>query len=117
MTFGMFHFVVFSLAVARLTHLFVYDSITEFFRKVIVVYEQEVDEDGNEETVIVINEKGWRKWLGELITCHWCMGIWSSIILWIGYVLVPNVFSVIIIILAAAGLAAIIESIIVKWLL
>ncbi|WP_143522404.1 DUF1360 domain-containing protein, partial [Pseudomonas sp. 2822-17] len=54
---------------------------------------------------------------GELFTCHWCMGVWCSVFLSAGYVFAPHVFTVIIFILAAAGVASIIESVIVKFLL
>ncbi|MBU9713291.1 DUF1360 domain-containing protein [Evansella tamaricis] len=112
-----FQFLLFSLAVFRLTHLLLYDSITEFIRKGLYEYEQEVDEDGKEETVQIIAHKGWKKWFGELFSCHWCMGIWASILLWLGFSLLPSVFSVVIIILAAAGVAAVVESVVVRWLL
>ncbi|ADU31138.1 DUF1360 domain-containing protein [Evansella cellulosilytica] len=116
MTLHGFQFMLFALAVFRLTHLLLYDSITLFIRKIFLTYEEETDESGEVETVIVIEDVGWKKWLGELFTCHWCMSIWSSILLLCSYFILPTIVSVIIIILAASAVASIIESAIIKWL-
>ncbi|MDQ0255378.1 hypothetical protein J2S74_002760 [Evansella vedderi] len=111
-----FHFVLFALAVFRLTHLLIYDTITESIREKFIHYENEKASDGTVETVLVIADKGWRKWIGELLTCHWCLGIWSSAFLLIGYLSFPFTFSIIIFILAAAGVAAILESFVIRYL-
>lgn len=116
MIIGAFHFVLFSLAVFRLTHLVVYDTITEGFRLKFLKYEEETDEFGTIERAIVVYERGFFKWLGELLSCHWCMGVWSSILLLVGYLSFPYIFSVLIFILAAAGVAGIIESIVIRYL-
>ncbi|MCD8511625.1 MAG: DUF1360 domain-containing protein [Bacillus sp. (in: Bacteria)] len=116
MTIGAFHFIIFSLAVFRLTHLIVYDRITDSIRNLFITYEEETDEHGTIERAIVIAESGWRKRLGELLSCHWCVGIWCSFFLLIGYLSFPYIFSVVIFIFAAAGVAAIIESIVIQYL-
>ncbi|MDG5789120.1 DUF1360 domain-containing protein [Evansella sp. AB-P1] len=116
MSIEAFHFILFALAVFRITHLIIYDKITEFIRRVFIEFEEEVDEDGSLETFLIIADKGWKKWMGELFSCHWCMGIWVSFFLWGGHSLLPNVFSIVIFVFAAAGIASILDSIVLKWL-
>ncbi|SDY99983.1 Protein of unknown function [Evansella caseinilytica] len=116
MEIGLFTFLLYALAVFRFTHLLVYDSITEGFRRLFVEYKEVRTEDGGVETIIVFKERGWKKWAGELVSCHWCMGIWTSAFLYGGYVLYPTVFAVVIAILAAAAVAAVIESVVIQFL-
>lgn len=100
MHLGWFDLVILILASFRLTHLIVFDSITEFIRKPFL------DESGQE---IIIKGTGIRHFMGKLLSCYWCTGIWSSILVVLLYVYVPVTYPVFLI-LAVAGAAAFIES-------
>lgn len=108
-------FCLVALAAFRLTRLFVFDKITEFIRR---PFFNEVEEeiDGETEVFIVPKETGIRKWIGELLSCYWCTGIWVSIFLILLYYYTPNVAEPIIIVLAVAAVAAMIETVI-NWFL
>ena len=100
---------LFSLASFRLTRLLVFDKITAFIRKPFFE-EMEVEEDGKKETYIVPKKKGLKGWIGELLNCYWCTGIWMTIFIVISYMVWPGWAGPAIIILAVAGLASIIET-------
>jgi hypothetical protein len=102
---------IIGLASFRLTRLICFDKITEFIRS---PFFDEVNEDG--EVFLVVKPKGIRKWLGELLSCYWCTGIWVSTFLVAGHILFSSFFNPFILILAIAGIASVIETIISKWL-
>ena len=103
-------FLLLSLASFRLTRLIVYDKITNFIRKPFHREVEEILEDGSVETYIEIKGKGLRRFLGELLSCHWCTGVWCAAGLYTGYLLTPFIFTGIIYILAIAGCDSIIET-------
>lgn len=78
------------LASYRLTHLLVFDTIAEPLRQWADRY----------------------AWLGELIGCYWCCGIWVSGALVGIQILWPAPVRVAIIILAVAGGQALIETLV-----
>jgi hypothetical protein len=98
----------------RLTRLIVYDTITEFIRKPFHETIVETMEDGSTETYIEVKGSGLRYWIGELLSCHWCTGIWTTVFLYGAYELVPSIAMPVIIILAIAGIASIIQHWVVK---
>jgi len=98
----------------RLTRLVVYDTITEFLRAPFHETVAETLEDGSTETYIEIKGSGIRYWIGELLSCHWCTGIWSTAILYAGYEILPVISMPIITLFAIAGMASIIQHWIVK---
>jgi uncharacterized protein involved in cysteine biosynthesis len=93
----------------RLTRLVVYDTITEFLRAPFHDIVEETLEDGSTETYIEIKGAGLRYWVGELISCHWCTGIWSAAFLYAGYAMIPQLSIPVITVLAIAGIASIIQ--------
>ena len=105
--------VILILASFRLTHLIVYDNITWFIRDPFLLIAQVTDESGKTVQQIHIKGKGLRRWIGTLLVCHWCVGIWSALLLVICYYFVPLSF-IIILSLAIAGVASIIESRIIR---
>ncbi|WP_108670020.1 DUF1360 domain-containing protein [Peribacillus acanthi] len=111
-----FHFFLLALASFRLTRLVVYDKITEFIRNPFFDEIEEVNEKGEKEYFITPKTKGIRGWIGALLSCHWCTGVWSAIFLVLAYRFGPNWFGVVIVILAVAGLAALIETLVQKWM-
>lgn len=93
----------------RLTRLIVYDTITEFLRAPFHDIVEETLEDGTTETYIEIKGDGLRYWIGELLSCHWCTGIWSAAFLYAGYALLPQLSMPLITVLAIAGIASVIQ--------
>ncbi|MEX0917894.1 MAG: DUF1360 domain-containing protein [Candidatus Paceibacterota bacterium] len=73
-----------SLAAFRLTRLFVYDAIMKFFRE--MFYNAEVM---NGEVVLTKPIRGPRRTLADLISCPWCVGIWSAAVVVFFYLLTP----------------------------
>ncbi|KUP09008.1 sporulation protein [Bacillus coahuilensis m2-6] len=98
-----FEFLLLTLATFRLTRLLVFDRIFEFIRRPFLT---EVEEDG--EVYIVPKENGLVGWIGELISCYWCTGVWSAALLYACYMFVPY-SDPLIYILGIAGVAALIE--------
>lgn len=92
------------LASYRLTHLIVFDKITEFIRKPFLK-EKKITKDGHQITKKIPDSK-----LGYLLNCYWCAGVWSAIILGLGYLLYPSIFVPAIFIFAIAGAQTIIET-------
>ncbi|QOR67635.1 DUF1360 domain-containing protein [Cytobacillus suaedae] len=106
----------FGLASFRLTRLLVFDKITAFIRRPFIDEIEEVAEDGTVVTFIEIKGTGIRKWLGELLSCYWCTGIWCSTFLYLLWVIFPYYIQPVIFILAIAGLAGLIETLNTKLL-
>lgn len=101
--------ILFSFASFRLTRLIVIDSITAFIRRPFHEEMEELDEDGRPIFYIEIKGSGLRAWIGELLSCYWCTGIWVTTFLYILSWKYPGLMGHVITILAIAGLAAIIE--------
>ncbi len=70
------------------------------------------DEEGKKEVYIVPVKKGLRGWIGELLSCHWCTGVWMAISLVLLASFLPKAAEPIIAVLAIAGLASILETIV-----
>ncbi|MGV3489654.1 MAG: DUF1360 domain-containing protein [Tuberibacillus sp.] len=109
-----FDFVLMALAAFRLTRLFVYDRITEFIRKPFHEIREETESDGAVIEVLYIKGTGVRKFIGELLSCHWCTGVWCALLLYIGHTFWAAVFQPIVYILALAAVASLIEEFIDK---
>ncbi|WP_078381378.1 DUF1360 domain-containing protein [Sutcliffiella halmapala] len=109
---GWYWFILLGLASFRMTRLVVTDKITYFMRRPFVEEVEEVDENGEAETYLIIKGNGIRAWIGELVSCHWCTGVWVTAGLFFLFELYPFIGKPFLIILAAAGLAGLIESIV-----
>lgn len=107
-----FEFLLISIAAFRLTRLIVFDTITTFIRKPFHEVIEEINDQGLVETYLHVKGTGIKFWIGELLSCYWCVGIWTAILLFFSYQAFPFVIGPIIIVLAIAGLAAIIESLV-----
>jgi hypothetical protein len=101
-----------SLASFRLTRLLVFDKITEFIRYPFFYEIKEKNEYGEIEVYYLPKEKGIKKFFGELLSCYWCTGIWTSIGVVSISLLYPDVSFPFILILAVAGFASIMELIV-----
>ncbi|MBR8660846.1 MULTISPECIES: DUF1360 domain-containing protein [Bacillales] len=97
------------LASFRLTHLIVFDEITAFLRAPFFTEKYETDAVGQLIRHIEFHGEGLRRWLGMLLSCHWCVGIWAAAAVVALYVYVPAAFPLLLL-LAVAGAAAVIET-------
>ncbi|KPH75823.1 MULTISPECIES: DUF1360 domain-containing protein [Bacillaceae] len=114
MNLSVFEFLLLALATFRLTRLIVFDKITAFLRSSFIEEVEEVEEDGTVVTYIQIKGNGIKKWVGELLSCYWCTGVWcAAIIVGLFYVW-PTGTQIIVYILAIAGAAAFIETMVTK---
>lgn len=116
MDFSFFELIVLAIASFRLTRLIVYDKITEFIRSPFLDDVEEKNENGEIEIYSIPKKSGIRGFIGELISCYWCTGVWTSLILFIIYVQIPIIAIPIILVLAIAGIAALIETIVQQFL-
>ncbi|MBD3110161.1 DUF1360 domain-containing protein [Bacillus sp. AGMB 02131] len=106
-------FIILSLACFRLTRLIVYDKITAFLRKPFFDEVEEKDKKtGTYDIYYVPKPSGIRKWIGELLSCYWCTGIWSATALVIFAFFYPVWYGYVAIVLAVAGLASLIEMVV-----
>lgn len=103
---------LFGLASFRLARLFVFDKIMNWFRASFLEEVKEVNVAGQEIFKKVPKGKGVRRFVGELLRCYWCVGIWISFMLVVSYLLLPEVTLVIVIIFAISALGSIIETVI-----
>jgi hypothetical protein len=92
------------LASYRLTHLIVFDKITEFIRKPFMIKKEIETEHGP-----VLKDVP-KNMFGYLLNCYWCAGVWSAIIIGGGYLLFPKIASIIILFLSIAGGQCILET-------
>ncbi|GHI00254.1 DUF1360 domain-containing protein [Neobacillus kokaensis] len=98
-------YVMLILASYRLTHLIVFDKITEFIRRPFMKQVQVKNENGTLETKEVP-----KSMFGYLLKCYWCAGVWSAGILGAGYLLFPDAAFIFILIFSIAGGQSIIET-------
>jgi hypothetical protein len=106
---GGYEWIVLVLASFRLTRLLIHDQITGWLRKPFL----EVKEDHTTDQPYYYIEpkgKGLRRWLGMLLSCYWCMGVWTTAFLYISWILLSPPSIYVIHILALAGAAAILEA-------
>ncbi|MDA8352837.1 MAG: DUF1360 domain-containing protein [Firmicutes bacterium] len=102
------HLAVLVLASFRLTHLLVYDEITTFIRNPFLEVRPVTDPSGEQVEKVVIRGTGWRYWIGKVLSCHWCTGVWASLITVSIYLFIPFLFPLLLL-LAVAGAAAIVQ--------
>ena len=107
---------ILGLAAFRLTRLIVFDKITEPMRRPFFNEVEEKDEEGNVAVYLVPKERGIRGWIGELLACYWCTGVWVSLLLFSLYMSKWPAGEFIILILAIAAIASILEVLVTKWL-
>lgn len=109
MSLNGFEFFLLILASFRLTRLIVFDKIFRFVRSPFLEVSERKDQEGNVIEHVEAKGNGLRKLIGELLSCYWCFGIWSSLFLYGGFVLISPIFYPLIIVLAVAGAASVIE--------
>lgn len=107
---------ILALASFRLTRLIVFDKITEFLRDPFFDEIEEENEEGKMEVYYLPKQTPIKKFIGELLSCYWCTGVWVSAAVVSGYLFLPAVFVPIILVFAVAGLAALVETIVQLWI-
>ncbi|MDQ0198208.1 DUF1360 domain-containing protein [Neobacillus ginsengisoli] len=112
MKISFLNLVILALASFRLTRLIVFDKITEFLRNPFFEEIEEKNEDGTIGIYYLPKGKGIRKFVGQLLSCYWCTGIWTSAGVVLLFYLFPNYCLPFILFLSVAGLAAIFETIV-----
>lgn len=90
--FGVFEFIILSLATFRIIRLFVYDRVMGFLRDFFNMKEP----------------TGAFFTISKLLGCPWCFGIWGTLIICYIYFLIPQ-GNLLILILAIAGVASVIQ--------
>lgn len=116
MSIDLLDFIIVALASFRLTRLIVFDKITEFLRAPFFDEIEEENEEGIMEVYYLPKQTPIKKFIGELLSCYWCTGVWVSTAIVMGYLLLPSVFVPIILVFAVAGLAAMLESLVQLWI-
>ncbi|ALC92400.1 hypothetical protein AM500_23510 [Bacillus sp. FJAT-18017] len=96
--------IILILASYRLTHLIVFDKITEFLRKPFMKKKRIETAHGSEVKNVPKNM------FGYLLNCYWCAGIWSAIFFGGAYLLFPDFALIIAFVFAIAGGQSIIET-------
>lgn len=112
MTITMLDLVVLFLSSFRLTRLLVFDDIMERFRAPFFIEVEETTETGEKELFIVPRPHGLRGWIGRMLSCYWCTGVWASAFCCLLYLFFPPIGWFFLIIFAVAGGAALIESVV-----
>lgn len=100
----LFDFILIILASFRMTRLFVYDKVMEFFRNLFARF---VDIKVLEDDVRINTVNfpyGIRRTVRDLLYCPWCTNVWMSLILGFFYFLSPlSWFFIFIIAISGAG--------------
>lgn len=104
------HLTILALASYRLTHLVVYDVIMVPLRQYFVVREFGKGPDGRRIVYSTIQGQGFRNWLGRMINCPWCAGIWVAAAVTAGYWWLPVYAMWFYLFLAIAAIQSLIES-------
>lgn len=94
-----FKLVLFGLAVYRGANIISNEFVTKPLREYFVI-EKEINGKFVEEP----REIGLRGFIGSLIYCPSCTGVWFSLIIVYSYILWPNYASIIVVLLAFSGL-------------
>ena len=103
-----FDMILISLAIFRITRLFVYDKITQFFRDYFMNSREIAGADG----LAYIERRPYRggplRTISDLLSCPWCIGMWASLFVVYFYYTLPFAWYVILI-LAIAGVGNLLQ--------
>ncbi|KAB7705052.1 DUF1360 domain-containing protein [Bacillus aerolatus] len=102
-------FIILFLSSFRLTRLLVFDEIMEKIREPFFTEIEEVSAKGEVEIFLVPKPHGWKGWIGRMLNCYWCTGMWASAFCCLLYMFLPGIGGMLLLILAIAGGAAILE--------
>ena len=111
MEISWFEFLIIAFATFRFTHLLVFDSIADFIRRPFMTVKEKTLDTGEVFEIVSAKGKGVRKFTGELLSCYWCTGVWIAAIFVGLFVWIPHFIWPVFIVLAIAGIASFLESI------
>ncbi len=80
-TLTLLKLVLLGLASFRLSHLFVFDEIMNPIRKYFLNYEEEENVLGLTFPVPKPKGRGIRNFIGRILRCYWCTGVWMTLFL------------------------------------
>lgn len=106
-------FAILALACYRLTHLVVYDNIFAPVRRCFVKRESATDAGGKTIVYTWPRGHGLRRWVGEMMGCPWCAGIWVGAAVTLAYWWRPAATLWVCLFLAIAAVQSLIEA---AWL-
>ena len=101
---SVFHLILLSLALFRLTRLFVYDEITAFFRDFFL----DVSVHGK----VTTRKKyttGFCRCVSDVFSCPWCFSIWGGLVLLTAYFLFPGPVFFIVLLLSISAIASVLQ--------
>lgn len=96
-----------AFAAFRITRLVVYDKITRWFRE-LFMHKVEFERDGVMWVEVRGHIRGLRATLHDLLSCPWCIGFWSALVVAFCYFMFPWAWFVIFF-LALAGVGSFIQ--------
>lgn len=102
--------VLIGLAAARLTDIISTDTIMQWLREPFVRMDEEEVADRSV-AVRTGRGRGFRRAMGELLSCPWCVGVWVAAGLTYAYFLFPRPIWLLILVLAVAEVGSIIQTI------
>ena len=103
--------VLFILATYRVTRVIVFDTIGQIIRAPFIEEKYVLEEGEMQKYTRLKYENGFGKWLGTLLSCYWCVGVWVSFGFYLLYFFFPMFGFGVICVFAVAGGAALIETI------
>ena len=103
----LYEFLILALATQRLTRLFVYDSIMQFFRDWFLDL-KEVKENGVTYIERYKPTTNVRRLMYDLIACPWCASVWLGLVVVGTYFTMP-IFNFLWIVLAVSGVASFLQ--------
>jgi hypothetical protein len=110
-----FLFLLFALASYRLTRVIVFDKIAKFIRNPFIDEKEVIEEDGSLSYYSKLkSNSGLKCWIGQLLSCYWCVGVWAATGFYTFYAFFPTFTLPVLYIFAVAGAASIIETIILR---
>lgn len=81
-----FEWIVLAFATYRFTRLLVWDDITAWLRRPFIKETEMLEENGEKVLYLEGKGRGLRKWVGSLLSCYWCTGVWVALFFYGGYV-------------------------------
>jgi len=101
---GLTDFVLITLAVFRLTRLFVYDKVTQLVRDLFVDIEEK-----RGQLIRHPKDFGLQRALADIFSCPWCFSIWGgSVFIW-AYIMFPAVMMYVALFLSVSALATVLQ--------
>jgi hypothetical protein len=105
-----FEWIVLAFATYRFTRLLVWDDITAWLRRPFIKETEMLEENGEKVLYLEGKGRGLRKWVGSLLSCYWCTGVWVALFFYGGYVFFPLLFWPLAVLFSIAAVAAILET-------